>query len=175
MGENKNKIKNKIKDKSKNKNKEKIQGGKNTIIMGIIGIIVGAITLPLLDLIGVTGFWTFVGSVIIYYLIFRLLLILIQHILIKFKILEYSPDDVAFYAEIYGGDVKSREKTNAKYKRQLDRYRAAILYVVSMFISCTIIFFVFLNEGIISAIILSAAIKLAQITHQNLLKLLKKK
>jgi hypothetical protein len=143
---------------SKNKSKEK----KNTIIMGIIGIIFGLITLPLYYFATINNesrnFWIIVGYVIVYHIIFRILLILIQHILIKFKILEYSPDDLKSYANIYGDDVKHREKINAQYKRQLDRYRAYISGIVSMFISCIIEILVFSEEGIVSAIILSIMI-----------------
>lgn len=131
---------------------KKIKGKsiKNKIILGVITVLLMLINLIIIKFFVDNKKSIFItwGILTVFFLIYRLLIFIIQKILIKINVLKYIPD-------YFANDEfkKLREKLNVEHQQAEDRIFLAQVYNIS-FIILMAIFIKFLNnEGIITSII----------------------
>lgn len=131
---------------------KKIKGKniKNKIILGVITVLLMLINLIIIKFFVDNKKSIFItwGILTVFFLIYRLLIFIIQKILIKINVLKYIPD-------YFANDEfkKLREKLNVEHQQAEDRIFLALVYNIS-FIILMAIFIKFLNnEGIITSII----------------------
>ena len=131
---------------------KKIKGKsiKNKIILGVITVLLMLINLIIIKFFVDNKKSIFItwGILTVFFLIYRLLIFIIQKILIKINVLKYIPD-------YFANDEfkKIREKLNVEHQQAEDRIFLALVYNIS-FIILMAIFIKFLNnEGIITSII----------------------
>ena len=131
---------------------KKIKGKsiKNKIILGVITVLLMLINLIIIKFFVDNKKSIFItwGILTVFFLIYRLLIFIIQKILIKINVLKYIPD-------YFANDEfkKIREKLNVEHQQAEDRIFLAQVYNIS-FIILMAIFIKFLNnEGIITSII----------------------
>lgn len=131
---------------------KKIKGKniKNKIILGVITVLLMLINLIIIKFFVDNKKSIFItwGILTVFFLIYRLLIFIIQKILIKINVLKYIPD-------YFANDEfkKLREKLNVEHQQAEDRIFLALVYNIS-FIILMAIFIKFLNnEGIIISII----------------------
>ena len=131
---------------------KKIKGKniKNKIILGVITVLLMLINLIIIKFFVDNTKSIFItwGILTVFFLIYRLLIFIIQKILIKINVLKYIPD-------YFANDEfkKIREKLNVEHQQAKDRIFLALVYNIS-FIILMAIFIKFLNnEGIITSII----------------------
>lgn len=133
---------------------------KNRISMSLIGII-----FPIINLIGIysfnknetsTSIFILLGYLLVTYLLYRILLNIIQKILVKCKILKYKPDNFSYY----GNDAKRRENINIIYKMREDRHFSAIFYNITLAIVVFIIVKFNNNESIFSSLFVAVILTL---------------
>lgn len=131
---------------------KKIKGKniKNKIILGVITVLLMLINLIIIKFFVDNKKSIFItwGILTVFFLIYRLLIFIIQKILIKINVLKYIPDYFA------NDELKKiREKLNVEHQQAEDRIFLALVYNIS-FIILMAIFIKFLNnEGIITSII----------------------
>lgn len=131
---------------------------KNRISMSLIGII-----FPIINLIGIysftkneTSIFILLGYLLVTYLLYRILLNIIQKILVKSKILKYKPDNFSYY----GNEAKMRENSNIIYKMREDRHFSAIFYNITLAIVVFIIVKLNNNESIFSSLFVAVILTL---------------
>ena len=131
---------------------KKIKGKniKNKIILGVITVLLMLINFIIIKFFVDNKKSIFItwGILTVFFLIYRLLIFIIQKILIKINVLKYIPD-------YFANDEfkKIREKLNVEHQQAEDRIFLAQVYNIS-FIILMAIFIKFLNnEGIITSII----------------------
>lgn len=123
---------------------------KNKIILSVITVLLMLINLIIIKFFVDNKKSIFItwGILTVFFLIYRLLIFIIQKILIKINVLKYIPD-------YFANDEfkKIREKLNVEHQQAEDRIFLALVYNIS-FIILMAIFIKFLNnEGIITSII----------------------
>ena len=117
---------------------------KNKLIMCLIGILLGTVELPILFFIEENfkiASWVSIAYIVVYYILFRLLLKLIQSILVKKKIMKYSSENFNYYDKI---ERESREQRNLEYKKGMDRFLGRVCF---MFCYMLILLFALIMDG----------------------------
>ena len=106
---------------------------KNRIIMGLLTILLLALNILIIYLFvdNKNSLFISLGYLLIIFILFRILLFIIQKILVKLKILKYNPDDFNYYDK---DEQKIRRQANIKYKMQKDRFISTILYNIIFFV-----------------------------------------
>lgn len=131
---------------------KKIKGKniKNKIILGVITVLLMLINLIIIKFFVDNKKSIFItwGILTVFFLIYRLLIFIIQKILIKINVLKYIPD-------YFANDEfkKLREKLNVEHQQAEDRIFLALVYNISFIILMTIFIKFLNNEGIITSII----------------------
>lgn len=127
---------------------------KNKIIMGLLGIIFLAINILFLFLFAINKNSVFIslGCLLASFLVYRILLFLIQKLLVKFKIMKYIPDSFEHYAE---NGKQMRKEANAKYKMKKDRAFSVLIYNIIFAIAVFLYIKFNNNEGIITCLTLT--------------------
>ena len=124
---------------------KKIKGKniKNKIILGVITVLLMLINLIIIKFFVDNKKSIFItwGILTVFFLIYRLLIFIIQKILIKINVLKYIPD-------YFANDEfkKLREKLNVEHQQAEDRIFLALVYNISFIILMTI-FIKFLNKA----------------------------
>lgn len=130
--------------------KKKKKNIKNKMILSVITVLLMLINLIIIKFFVDNKKSIFItwGILTVFFLIYRLLIFVIQKILIKINVLKYIPD---YFANDEFKNI--REKLNVEHQQAEDRIFLAQVYNVS-FIILMAIFIKFLNnEGIITSII----------------------
>ena len=131
---------------------KKIKGKsiKNKIILGVITVLLMLINFIIIKFFVDNKKSIFItwGILTVFFLIYRLLIFIIQKILIKINVLKYIPD-------YFANDEfkKLREKLNVEHQQAEDRIFLALVYNISFIILMTIFIKFLNNEGIITSII----------------------
>lgn len=126
---------------------------KNKIVISISTVVLLALNLLLIYLFvdNKNSFFISLGFLFVFYLLYRFLMFLTQKALVKFKVLQYKPDNFSYY----GDEKKIREELNIEYKMQQDRVFSGLLYNIIFIILVTFVVKVLNNEGIISSVIIA--------------------
>ena len=123
---------------------------KNKIILGVITVLLMLINFIIIKFFVDNKKSIFItwGILTVFFLIYRLLIFIIQKILIKINVLKYIPD-------YFANDEfkKLREKLNVEHQQAEDRIFLALVYNISFIILMTIFIKFLNNEGIITSII----------------------
>lgn len=123
---------------------------KNKIILSVITVLLMLINLIIIKFFVDNKKSIFItwGILTVFFLIYRLLIFIIQKILIKINVLKYIPD-------YFANDKfkKIREKLNVEHQQAEDRIFFAQVYNISFIILMAILIKFLNNEGIITSII----------------------
>lgn len=131
--------------------------GKNKLLLCTIGLIFGILMMPIYQLLirskEITSIWALLGYMIIYYIVFKILLKLLQTILIKVNIFKYSSDNFSYYKDSL--ERSFNETSNINFKKNMDIYYSGICFIISSIITFGTMLSLTTDESFFTIIILS--------------------